>query len=1115
MGVDRLRYRLLGPLEVTRDGVPIDLGRPKQRAVLAALLLARGRVVSTARLSQVAWGGEPPTSATASLQSYVSNLRRALRAPGDTEPAIVRRTHGYVMTVERRAVDLLEFADLVDRASRAADGAQWEQVEALTARALRLVRGELLEDFGDDDWMRAEAAQVSRRIDECRELRIASLLAERQPTAALALAELLVGSEPMRERANWLRMLALHRSGRTTEALDAYHEHARVLADDLGLSPGPAVRDLYGAILRQDVELEHWPRVPLPPVSEAGVGQSEGTAVERLDQGGGDRGRLVGRRDELELVRRLADSSDRDRPPVWLVLTGPAGIGKTRLAEEAIAMLASPQTRVLRVVCPDDRELPPWWPIRAVIRSLGGDPDRLLNGDTELGADGGRFYVYEQVDALLRTVAEERTIIFADDVQWADDATMGWLSHLVTTREPFPVIWVLTVREDARSPALEQLLDEIARTPHHRQISLSPLNRDEVRELVTAVSGDEIDTDEATTITEQTGGNPFLVGEVARLPRADRAAGGMPLAVRSVLRRRLSGVDGEVMRILRIAAVIGGTLDIDLICTVAGVDRETLRDLLGRAVDDHLIVAGPERASYQFAHGLLRRKILDSLSAPSRQQLHAEVAAAIADPFAPEDFARRATHLAAASPFVSPRAVYKAARLAAGSADSARQHDVAATWWEHARRAYLRLPPADRADSEEDDLVIAEVVALAQAGEPRKVIDIVERHLRATFDRRNWPMVGRLAAVLIRAAGAWPWVSYAADPSGLLELLTGIEAAAAQQPAARARVLGALAIGSYHHPDGELRHTVSRRAVLVAERIGDTDALTDALVARAVALSGVPPYAQEQIEALTRLTQLSRPIPPADAVLRHNLLALTYFGLGRVSEAEHHLRSGIEGSDSLRLGVIRLQLRWMETTFAAWHGEPDRARRLNERAYAMHKQTGLYVPGLQDLAATALGWTAGERAELRPLPDRDPAVLPYAKAALRLVSGVAGARDSVAIALSQESPLVGTTSGELVLLAEAVLFADADEFVTEILQRLLPFAGQLGTFGYVGVLGTVDLAIARLQLRVGDRSGATAHARSALELSERAGGTWSAEHARSLIETISSLPRRGGSRDSR
>ena len=223
-----MQYRLLGPLQVVRGGSPIDIGPRKQRAVLAALLLAQGRVVSTDRLADAVWGDDVPASVTASLQVYISNLRRALRDSQMASP-IVRQPPGYYLDVHHDAVDLSVFTAGCARAGAAIEGERWEEALAEADVALNLVRGDLLEDLADAHWVREDAARVAEMRTECLANKVIALLALGKVPTALTEVSRLREVDPLADRGCRLQMLALYRAGRTADALDTYARHARLL----------------------------------------------------------------------------------------------------------------------------------------------------------------------------------------------------------------------------------------------------------------------------------------------------------------------------------------------------------------------------------------------------------------------------------------------------------------------------------------------------------------------------------------------------------------------------------------------------------------------------------------------------------------------------------------------------------------------------------------------------------------------------------------------------------------------------------------------------------------------------------------------------------------------
>ncbi len=239
-------FRILGPLEALLDGSPIDLGGQRQRALLAALLVHHGQVVSTDRLVDLLWGEQAPKTATTSLQNAVSQLRRALG-----HDVVETRSPGYVFAADAAAIDAVRFETLLGQA-RSAPAAERAQ---LLRSALALWRGPALADLAGEEFTQGEI----RRLEELRldalEERIAAdieLGLHREVTGEL---ETLAAATPLRERVCALRMLALYRSGRQAEALQAFRETRSAFVDELGIEPGAELQELHARILRQEAGL--------------------------------------------------------------------------------------------------------------------------------------------------------------------------------------------------------------------------------------------------------------------------------------------------------------------------------------------------------------------------------------------------------------------------------------------------------------------------------------------------------------------------------------------------------------------------------------------------------------------------------------------------------------------------------------------------------------------------------------------------------------------------------------------------------------------------------------------------------------------------------------------
>jgi len=293
-----LDFRILGPLEVSDETGSIVLGGQRQRALLAALLLEAGRVVPTDRLVDLLWGEGAPKTATTSLQNSVSRLRKEL-GPDVLET----KAPGYILRVEPDQVDARRFETQLHDARSASS----EQRRELLQRALSLWRGPALAEFTFEQFAQAEI----RRLEELRivalEARIDADLELGHHGDVIGELESLVRDHPLRETFRRLLMLALYRSGRQAEALEVYQDARARFVEELGIEPGPELRQLQSEILRQEAGLA-------APGASTAASDEEGEIVKALLAG-----RVVpvlGLDGAGELAAHLARAFDvpKDRP---------------------------------------------------------------------------------------------------------------------------------------------------------------------------------------------------------------------------------------------------------------------------------------------------------------------------------------------------------------------------------------------------------------------------------------------------------------------------------------------------------------------------------------------------------------------------------------------------------------------------------------------------------------------------------------------------------------------------------------------------------------------------------------------------------------------------------
>lgn len=318
-----MRISLLGPLAVEADdGSAVPVGGPKQRAVLAVLALNGGRVVPTDTLVDGIWGEEPPASVLNSLQVYVHGLRKALGDPS----LITNEPPGYRLAMPPVTTDVMEVQELRERArASAAEGDPRSAVAHLVA-AQALWRGEPLADLRAMDFTTYVAVEMTESRLADLELTMDLRLALGEHREVLAPLEKLLAEHPTRERLWCQLLLALYRSDRQGDALTAFRRARSALADELGVDPGPSLRDLELAILRQDPELDLAPLAPVQGVA-ASAEPLRAPLTTRLPSSPHP---LVGRDEQVgQVVASLRAAQAR-----LVTITGPGGMGKTRTALE-------------------------------------------------------------------------------------------------------------------------------------------------------------------------------------------------------------------------------------------------------------------------------------------------------------------------------------------------------------------------------------------------------------------------------------------------------------------------------------------------------------------------------------------------------------------------------------------------------------------------------------------------------------------------------------------------------------------------------------------------------------------------------------------------------------
>ncbi|MEU1587497.1 BTAD domain-containing putative transcriptional regulator [Micromonospora sp. NPDC005710] len=447
-----VRVRLLGPVEVVVAGSPQAVNGLRRKAVLATLALHAGRVVSVDRLLDVVWGDRPPATAANTLQRHISYLRGVLGEPG----AIMARPPGYLLDTGPNSTDVQAAEHLIKLARRSTDRS--EQVKHLTD-AVALWRGPPLADVAGSAWLEEQAEHLARlRLEAERSLAEARLSVGEHAGLVPGL-ERLVRQHPLDERLHAQLMLALYRDGRQGEAVATYRRLRDNLRENLGIDPGPRLRDLECAILRQDTAID----APAP-VAVAPVAAQLPPPVPTF----------TGRDAELAALDALVDRGGA------VVVSGTAGVGKTALAVHWAHRAAErfPDGQLYVNLRGFDPAAPPTEPARALhgfLEALGVPVARMPSDPDTM------------VSLYRTTVAGRRLLVVLDNARDADQVrpllpgspdclaivtSRDQLIPLVVTESAQPVPLDLLTADEAR--------DMLVRRLGARQVAAEPAAADTI-----------------------------------------------------------------------------------------------------------------------------------------------------------------------------------------------------------------------------------------------------------------------------------------------------------------------------------------------------------------------------------------------------------------------------------------------------------------------------------------------------------------------------------------------------------------------------------------------------------------------------------------------------------
>ncbi len=606
----RVQFRILGPMEVGLGdrGTPIDAAR--QRAVLATLLLEPDRVLPAERIVALVWGDDPPVTAHKTLQTLVHRLRRRLEALGGDEPLLLTQPPGYLLRLSPGDLDLHRLQQLHRAGAEAMDGGDPQAAAQLLRRAELVSRGPALVDVPADGPLGGEIARLRELQLQVTEDRLeAELVAGRHLEVVAELGKL-AAEHPTRERLCGQLMVTLFRCGRQAEALTVYRTMRRVLAEELGIAPTPALEALHRRILGGDGGLAPPALTRLPFAGPPAVHRP----LHHLPIDVPD---FTGRQQSVrELTERLAGYGRGPGGGV-VVVTGKAGVGKTSLAVHVAHLLADafPGGRLLvNLGGTAGRAVPPAEALMRLLLLLGAERRTIAR-------DAG-----QRTDQYRSLLAGRRVLVVLDNA--VDEAQVrpllpwdGESAVIVTSRRPLAALEAahrLTLPELEAAESVELL----ARVAGHDRVAAEPDAAYRIAglcdrlPLAIRIAGAKLVTKRHWTLSQMA---TRLASEQRRLDELQVG----DLAVRSSLRLSYDALPQPAQRLFQVLGQLSGEgFPAWVPATLAGMTVPEVTEVLEELVDRQLVdPVGPDHA------GRLRYRLHDLLALLARELLHDTVAA--------------------------------------------------------------------------------------------------------------------------------------------------------------------------------------------------------------------------------------------------------------------------------------------------------------------------------------------------------------------------------------------------------------------------------------------------------------------------------------------------------
>ncbi len=639
-----LYIRLLGDFSLTYDAEPVtSLNTPRLHSLLAYLVLHRDAPQLRQHLAFLFWPDTSEAQARTNLRQLLHQLRQAL--PNADAFLYTDASTVYWRSDAQFQLDVAAFEYALAQAEAATYAASQR---AALERATQLYGANLLPSCYDD-WIIPDREQLHLRHQHARAQLIQILEAQRDYSAAIQHAQRLIRDDPINEAAyrDLMRLLALNndRAG----ALRIYHTCVTALQRELGVEPSQLTREAYESLLHLES--------PGPPAPQRQIQREAGSP-------------LIGRQREWDQLNRAWRQASAGAPGIALI-TGEAGIGKSRLAEELLAWASQQGVGVAKTrsyAAEGQLSLAPAtdWLRSDVLRPYLARLDTVWRTEVsrilpELPATQPELPPYEPMtefgqrqrffEALARAVlaAPQPLLLLIDDLQWCDQETLEWLHFLLRFDSHARLLIVGTIRaeEVPQQHPLRTLLLSLRSTIHVTELALQPLDAAETAKLAAQIAGDELDVESIMRLYRETEGNPLFVVETIRAgfersvgiaqsaeletnPSAEirTQSSKLPPKVQAVIVGRLAQLSSSARELAELAAVIGRAFTLDLLLEAGHADEDRAVCALDELWQKR-IVREQGANSYDFTHDKLREIAYAEISTPQRRLLHRRIAQAL------------------------------------------------------------------------------------------------------------------------------------------------------------------------------------------------------------------------------------------------------------------------------------------------------------------------------------------------------------------------------------------------------------------------------------------------------------------------------------------------------